>query len=162
MKWGLFVLIAALLVTPASAISVSFWGAPQTIKQQCVTRSDCSRLARTVQVICAQGSVFNPQPDCYRGECVWCRPTALRPTIDCRYDNDCTIKTTCLRGLAARCQGSKCICALPRPECVNDRDCARPAFLNRQNQRLVCDKNKCVTPKPLVTSLPRSWTQPVR
>jgi hypothetical protein len=27
---------------------------------------------------------------------------------------------------------------------------------------LVCDKNKCVTPKPLVTSLPRSWTQPVR
>jgi hypothetical protein len=45
--------------------------------------------------------------------------------------------------------------AKARAECYTDEDCRRVSFLSLRYQRSVCEHNKCVTPKPAVTMLPR-------
>ncbi len=146
MKWGIVVL-AALLAIPAVF-------ALESAGSQCRSRMDCIRLVPSIRVLCAPGLVPDRDPECRNGQCLFCVPVQYRPTVDCRIDRDCAGKT-CVRGLASRCSGSKCICALPRPECKTDRDCMRAAFISRQYQKQVCQRGKCITPPPVVTMLPR-------
>jgi len=150
-----FALFAVLL------LAVPIVAAIHEPKPQCYTRRDCAEIARTTQVLCAPGYVPDPEPECSGGKCGLCHAVQYRPRVDCRIDTDCAAKRTCARGLAAQCVGSKCVCALPRPECKVDRDCMRSLFLQRNYQRMVCLRGKCVAPQATVTMLPRSWTKPV-
>ncbi len=128
---------------------------------ECRTRLDCVQRARTTNVLCAPGFARDSQPQCSGGKCQLCRPVSQRITVDCRIDNDCAAKKACVRPLAAKCVGSKCVCGSARPECVRDRDCVRPGFLQQRYQKMSCVSGRCVSPQPLITMLPRYSTQGV-
>lgn len=149
MKKGVVLAILFLLAVPA----VFALGTAGPVGQ-CRTRTDCYQLLKTAQPVCEPGFVKSYSPDCNAGRCEFCRQVSGRIVLDCRVDSDCAQKNRCNAGLFSRCLGRKCICTSQvKPECSTTNDCTRK-FLGRLPQRLVCERNKCVAPKPVITMLP--------
>lgn len=157
MRGVVLVLVLLLAVPAVFAIHIQ----TKQAQMECRTRLDCVQMARTTQVLCAPGFAPTPEPECSNGKCQLCRQPSNRITVDCRIDTDCATKRTCGRPLVAQCTGSKCVCGNARPECVRDRDCIRPGFLQQRYQRMSCYRGKCVNPQALITMLPRFATQGV-
>jgi hypothetical protein len=149
MKKGVVLAVLLLLAVPA----VLALGTASSVSQ-CRTRIDCYQLLKTSQPTCEAGYVKSYAPECKNNQCEFCRPASYRIVVECRADSECAAKNKCNAGLYPTCLGRKCICSSQvKPECNTNNDCTRK-FLGRPVQKLVCQRNKCVTPVAKVILLP--------